>query len=440
MPFDSTKASSVPKNAASTKRSRNGIQLNRNPLKKKLKMKRPKVFVVPKPVKPKTPKPKTPKPKTPKPKTPKRVTRAKKDRNKEVVGVVGHSKNVDRGDVGDHNKDSCRRKLVFYGKEIEPVELITESCFNMEDQIDGKEIEPVKLIKDSYFNMLNQFNGNEIEQMKNQNCDGTELDVALQHSVSRRFGIVYQRRFKPIIPKFPRACKKTRAKRKRVTVYDKYNRLFSMIPSPPKQRRRRTSRTRSLGWSRKSSNAKVEKSSSNFRLMIRKRRSNTTIRRWDFSSFVNDLSKLQFSEAFLLKASSIRRDFVEVQDDGIQQLETENPTPLDYVVQEYPSDRVMCGEETKTPEHNLETDMANYPNAVNGERFSDNYDTTTLDLMGPCHEENNVPVTGSSSDSNTTSLDNVPEMGPSSDSGTISLDLVKILHCESKSRCILLLA
>ncbi|KAL0417631.1 UNVERIFIED_CONTAM: DNA glycosylase/AP lyase ROS1 [Sesamum radiatum] len=267
---------------------------------------RPKVFDESKPIKPRTPKPRTPK-------------RAKYVKKASCKTPVDPSKDVDKEAVGNYSKISCRQKLGFS----------TENC------------------------TVNQ---------NSEVCDEIKIttEVETQPFCGSRFSSlqVYRRIFRPneclknsrkLGPNCPNMFKKTRMRRKRVTVFDKLIRLVSMIPTSWKQRRaasseplnlypgvkdrenksrtlsrrwtswtlrrRRTSRTSSR---RQKSTEKMTREAikhprienctlnSTWMVNLKRKRSKTSTRMRDLSSFVNDLSKIQVSEAFLLRASSVR--------------------------------------------------------------------------------------------------------------------------------------
>ncbi|KAK4440644.1 DNA glycosylase/AP lyase ROS1 [Sesamum alatum] len=371
---DSPKASNMPKNQTPKKRSNKGIDSNKTPWKRARMIRhRPKVFDESKPMKPSTPKPRTPK----------RAKYVKKDSHKPPVDP---SKDVDREAVGNY-KISCRQKLDFSTENC-TVNQNSEVCDEIKITI---EVDP-------------------------QPCGGNRFS-SLQ---------VYRRIFRPneclknsrkIGPNCPRMFKKTRMRQKRVTVFDKLIRLVSMIPTTRKQRRaamneplnlypvvkdrknksqtlsrrrtswtlrrRRTSRTSSR---RQKSTEKMsreaikhprfEKCTLNSTRMVnlKRKRSKTPTRMSDLSSFVNDLSKIQVSETFLWRASSIRTQgnakfaaCMEVHDEGTQDLAIEQQElPQDDLVscngsiQKSPTEFWELGVGIDVPKHSLEIGILNY--------------------------------------------------------------------------------
>ncbi|KAL0390021.1 UNVERIFIED_CONTAM: DNA glycosylase/AP lyase ROS1 [Sesamum calycinum] len=229
--------------------------------------------------------------------------------------------------------------------------------------------------------------------------------------------------------------KKTRMRRKRVTVFDKLIRLVSMIPTSRKQRRaasneplnlypgvkdrenksrtlsrrwtswtlrrRRTSRTSSR---RQKSTEKMTREAikhprienctlnSTWMVNLKRKRSKTSTRMRDLSSFVNDLSKIQVSEAFLLRASSVRTQgsakfaaCMAAEDEGPQNLVMEqhilpqdNSVSCNESIQKSPTEFGNCvlGVEIDIPDHSLEIDILNYQ--VEGHRGSkEKFDPST---------------------------------------------------------------
>ncbi|KAL0449076.1 UNVERIFIED_CONTAM: hypothetical protein Slati_1464000 [Sesamum latifolium] len=367
----------MPKNQTPKKRSNKGIDSNKKPRKRARMIRhRPKVFDETKPIKPSTPKPRTPK----------RAKYVKKDSRKTPVDP---KKDVDREAVGNYSKISCRQKLDFS----------TENC---------------------------------TENQNSEHCDEIKIttEVEPQPCCRSRFSSlqVYRRIFRPneclknsrkLGPNCPKMFKRTRMRRKRVTVFDKLTRLVSMIRTSCKQRsaasneplnlypgvkdrknksrtlrrrwtswtlrRRRTSRTSSR---RQKSTEKMTREAikhprfekctliSTWMVNLKRKRSKTSTRMRDLSSFVNDLSKIQVSEAFLLRASSIRTQgsakfaaCMAVQGEGPQNLAIEQyELPQDNLVscnesiQKSPTEfgDSVLGVETNIPNHSLEMDILNY--------------------------------------------------------------------------------
>ncbi|KAL7154024.1 hypothetical protein ABFS83_04G207400 [Erythranthe nasuta] len=403
-----TKDSSVPMNQTSRKRSRKAMESNKKPQKRpKIKRHRPKVFDETKPLKPLTPKPRTPKrPKPVKKQIPKPVASPLKDLHIE--------------EVSDYKRNgSCRQKLDFEVQNCVVSQNIPTVC-------DGIQIEP---------------------------------EAEPKQQSSSRFTspiIVYRRVFRPneclknsrkTGPNCPKVFKKKRTMRKRAIVFDKYIGIVGGTVPPPRKRRRTAAgneplslchmaihfkrKPRSLTQRRKSPNAwisvgKVSKKvgptlNLTWKATLKKKRSNKSTSRLDLSSFVSDISKLQLSEAFLLKAFSIRtrdRDvdkfaaFVDIQDKVIQDLETKNSTEKEEILkdcvvvscnksstqrEEIPQDYgLSCNESIhRCLADEVMLEVETYP-PVNGETsevkcakeaglFSD---IATPNFEGPCDEEN----------------------------------------------------
>ncbi|XP_011088844.1 protein ROS1 isoform X2 [Sesamum indicum] len=374
---DSTKASNMPKNQTPKKRSNKGIDSNKKPRKRARMIRhRPKVFDESKPIKPSTPKPRTPK----------RTKYVKKDSRKTPVDP---SKDVDREVVGNYSKLSCRQKLEFSTENC-AVNQNSEVCDEIKITT-GVEPQPCCRSRFSYLKVYRRiFRPNEC--LKN----------------SRKLG-----------PNCPNMFKKARMRRKRVTVFDKLTRLVSMIPTSRKQRsaasngpfnfypgvkdRKNKSRTLSQRWTswtlrkrrtprtssrRQKSTEKMTREAikhprfdkctlnSTWMVNLKRKRSKASTRIRDLSSFVNDLSKIQVSEAFLRMASSIRTQgsakfaaCMAVQGEGPQSLAIEQQElPQDNLVscnesiQISPTEFADCvlGVEIDIPNHSLEMDILNY--------------------------------------------------------------------------------
>ncbi|GER34414.1 demeter-like 1 [Striga asiatica] len=142
---------------------------------------------------------------------------------------------------------------------------------------------------------------------------------------------VYRRIFKPneclknsrkLGPNFPFIFKKHRMRRLKPIVFDKLIMLVNTFPTTREMKikpvdldqimRNRKTRPRTL-YQRKSKfpsvtveRAALEKSTLNLTWKARKGRSKTSTRESNLSSFISDLSLLQFSDSFLLRVSAIR--------------------------------------------------------------------------------------------------------------------------------------
>ncbi|KAG8387537.1 hypothetical protein BUALT_Bualt02G0031400 [Buddleja alternifolia] len=323
----SKRASTLPNNPTPRKR-RNvnyGVDSNKTPRKRvRMKRHRPKVFDETKPKKPSTPKPRTPK-------RPSRPLKKKVS----LKTSVDISKDAIKEAIDELIKPSCRQKLNF----------------DLENGI-----------------------SNVCDEMK----DKAEVDPKLQFSSGSRFSAlrVYKRIFRPneclknsrkLGPNCPKMFKKTRMRRKRATLFEKF--IFTKISNEclkksnisvsqrPKRAankhlssnftmklRRRKKRARLFSRRRKSLSSSVSRKKEartsqkcilnlNWMVHLRRKRSKASTRRRDLSSLAIDLSIIEVSKAFLLKASRIKSKvpeddkfaaFVEMQDKGIQNLATKD--------------------------------------------------------------------------------------------------------------------
>ncbi|KAK6123338.1 hypothetical protein DH2020_042920 [Rehmannia glutinosa] len=276
---------------------------------KRLRMKRhrPKVYDEMKAVKPLTPKPQTPKRAKHTTKDNARAKRAKKDSPKTIVDpsketVVEPSKEFDK-ELGDYNTNSCRKKLDF-------------------DSESKPNLEPKNLLV---------YRRRIFKCLKN----------------SRKLG-----------PNWT-LFKKARMIRQRATEFAKFIGMFSIIPATKKQRKaimngypklnqalsRKQNPVRTCVSGKKITEDVEHPTPMKFTWSSKKKRSNISTRRRDLSSFVDDISKIELSETFLLKASTIRtrdRDRDEV---------------LHMEMNESPQCPEMVGVEMDVPEHNSKTDI-----------------------------------------------------------------------------------
>ncbi|KAL6537946.1 hypothetical protein OROHE_012233 [Orobanche hederae] len=391
---------------------KNETPKRRKQVKKRLRMKRhrPKVFDKTKIKKSPTPKP-IMKPSTPKPRTPKRPKFVKNnslDNNPDEI-----PENVDRELVGDSSENICKRKLDFD----------TKTCSTNQ----------ISIIFDERESKL------EVENVCGERESKLDAETKLQQSRNRVSSlIVYTRVFKPneclknsrkLGPNCPFVFKKARMRRLKATVFDKFIRLVSMIPKNRKRKRAamnepvnldqimrdRTTKPRTLLSRRRAMTREAvthltfEKCTSNSSWTARRKRSKTSTRKKrDLSSFVSDLSKLQLSTTFILKASTIRiqdtgRDQLaapmEAQDECIQknesfekqELSENNPVSFNESIQECPADFAghVAGFETDLPEHNSDIDnMLNYRSPtksldsdVKAPSFTGPYDAFTKALV-----------------------------------------------------------